>query len=205
MRFFALMRSLMLPRCCRLFSLSTPKVFIAAESSSNAKVVAEMDNEKLELKAFTEFLQDTCGFKFDVNSFNHRIRLQKYVFISKFLGWNNKYDYNIYVRGPYSPDLAKDYYNLKDVSISPEESKGFLSGLDKDKFSQIIQGKRIEWLEVGTTMLSLYDSNKDKVKRESIADLLLERTKDIKSEYDNDGFIEEVLRELMENKLIKSG
>lgn len=157
----------------------------------------------IELKAFVEFLKG-LGFAFDVNSFDHRVMLQKYVFIARFLGWNHDYPYNIYIRGPYSPDLAKDYYKINISPASLEEDRNCLDGLDKKRFAQTIQEKNIEWLEVGTTMLSIYNNVKDKVEEDKIALLLLERTKNIKSEYDKDCFIENIFHDLKEYNLIRS-
>jgi len=102
-----------------------------------------MANKRLvELKAFIQFLKEQCGFTFDINRFDHRIKLQKYVFISKFLGWRNEYDYNIYIRGPYSPDLASDYYSLNTGSISSDETMNLYQTSDKQRFIQVIKGKK---------------------------------------------------------------
>ncbi|BCU68703.1 hypothetical protein HS7_21400 [Sulfolobales archaeon HS-7] len=58
------------------------------------------------------------------NSFDDRLRLQKYVFIMEKLGLNLGYDFNEYLRGPYSPGLAMDYYGnadtVKELKISRE-------------------------------------------------------------------------------------
>jgi uncharacterized protein YwgA len=153
----------------------------------------------VELKAFVEFLKERFGFVFDVNRFDHRIRLQKYVFIANFLGWDHNYPYNIYIRGPYSHELAKDYYNLQSVSVRDETG---LAEFDKESFAFIIDGKNIQWLEVATTMLSLYSNNKDRIKGRKISSFLIERTKDIKSEYDKDEFIENVFNDLNEYSLV---
>ena len=154
----------------------------------------------VELKAFVEFLKEEFGFVFDVNRFDHRIRLQKYVFIANFLGWDHNYPYNIYIRGPYSHELAKDYYDLQSVSAGDETN---LAKFDKKSFASIIDGKNIQWLEVAATMLSLYSNNKDKINGRKISSFLIERTKDIKSEYDIDGFIENVFSALNEYSLVK--
>jgi uncharacterized protein YwgA len=180
------------------FSSFIPKVFIRSGEGNRLNMI----DRKLKLLAFIKFLETECGFKFKVHSFSHRIRLQKYVFIAKFMGWPNEYDYNIYIRGPYSPDLAKDYYSL-DISSAPSvRVEKLLPNLDKEGFTQTIHQKEIEWLEVATTMLSLYNNNKDKVQRENITNMLLERTKDIKSEYDSDGFIEKVFCDLTTHNLM---
>ena len=157
----------------------------------------------VELKAFVQFLEEQCGFTFNVNRFNHRIMLQKYVFLAKSLGWPNDYAYNLYIRGPYSPDLAKDYYCL-DECPTIDEDKTTIRFLDKERFAHAISGKKVAWLEVGTTMLSLYNNNKEMIDGDEIAQFLLDRTKSIKSDYDEGGFIEQVLRDLVQYNLIRA-
>ena len=193
-----------------LLSLRAPKAFIlepfvdifCISKEEEAKIL--MANERLEgLKAFVQFLENHCGFTFNVNRFNHRIMLQKYVFIAKSLGWPNDYAYNLYIRGPYSPDLAKDYYNL-DGCPTVDEDKTPIRSLDKERFARAISGKNVEWLEVGTTMLSVYHNNKERIDEDKIAQFLLDRTKSIKSDYDEGGFIERVLHDLVQCKLIRA-
>ena len=47
-------------------------------------------------------------------SFEDRLRLQKYVYIMERLGLDLGYSFSGYLRGPYSPDLADDYYSKAD-------------------------------------------------------------------------------------------
>ena len=46
---------------------------------------------------------------------NDRIRVQKAIYLAQAAGANLGYDYNWYVHGPYSPDLANDYYGLSEA------------------------------------------------------------------------------------------
>jgi len=163
--------------------------------------VSTMGERKNELKEFLQFLDDRCGFVFDVDRFDHRIMLQKYVFIAKFLGWDHDYNYNLYIRGPYSPDLAKAYYNLDEISSACDRSA---YSLDEERFASIIKGKRVSWLEVGTTMLSLYSNCRYTIDRDKISPFLLERTRTIKSDYDKGDFIERVLHDLIEYGMVIS-
>jgi len=159
---------------------------------------------KVELEAFIEFLKDRCGFKFDVNSFDHRIKLQKYVFIAKFLGWEHGYSYNIYLKGPYSPDLTKDYYTLSGDSTSFEYGRysDYLPELNMERFISVIDGKDTSWLEVATTMLSLYKRYHNTLGSEELKKYLLERTGSIKSNMEM-GFIEDALNDLKRYELIQ--
>jgi uncharacterized protein YwgA len=188
----------------RSLSSSIPKILIKgpADYMIGISEVAGMNERAVELKAFVQFLKEKCGFTFDVNRFDHRIMLQKYVFLAKSLGWPNDYTYNLYIRGPYSPDLAKDYYNLEAVSTCNVD-KTTIRSLDEERFIRVINGKNVAWLEVGITMLSVYNNNKDSIDGNKIAQFLLERTKSIKSDYDNGGFIEQILHDLVEYRLIR--
>jgi Uncharacterized conserved protein len=46
-------------------------------------------------------------------SFSGRLKVQKAVLLLKYLGVSpfDRYEFGLYVRGPYSPVLALDYYN----------------------------------------------------------------------------------------------
>ena len=61
--------------------------------------------DKMELKQIiNEFIPNT-----NVNSFNNRLKMQKIIYILKYLDIVN-YNYTWYIRGPYSVGLARDYY-----------------------------------------------------------------------------------------------
>jgi len=68
-----------------------------------------------ELKRVLHLLAGATLRDFDAETIGSRLRIQKAVYIFKALGSPNAadYRYNLYIRGPYSPALAKDYYSLK--------------------------------------------------------------------------------------------
>ena len=103
--------------------------------------------------------------------FSSRFRVQKYVFLLQFgLGYNFNYAYNLYISGPYSPELMQEAYDLaesrdmvKDASFSPADLS-FLkiiqgNGLTQKKISNDIEKiKNLcqdndELLEALTTLL----------------------------------------------------
>jgi len=59
--------------------------------------------------------------RFDAKSFPSRLRIQKSVYLLGALGMREmkSYGFSYYVRGPYSPVLAKDYYALENASVTP--------------------------------------------------------------------------------------
>lgn len=83
------------------------------------------------------------------NSFDFRFKVQKYVFISKYFGWNHHYNYKLYINGPYSTALADDYYNIDFFNNSPLK----ISTFDLNSFNDFIFGKDNHYLEAISTIL----------------------------------------------------
>lgn len=83
------------------------------------------------------------------NDFDFRLKVQKFVYISKYFGWNHSYKYSLYIRGPYSSALADEYYNEDILKYSPLEIDGF----DSNSFNDFVGGKSIHYLESASTIL----------------------------------------------------
>ena len=134
------------------------------------------------LLPFMKFLEREAGFGFDIEKFEHRLMLQKYVFISKFFGFNHSYLYSIYLRGPYSPALADDYYKLADFYSSYDEDyTKELGGLNTETFLKVIEGKDGKWLEIAATILSVYDTYRQKFMGAELRERIISTSCDIKS------------------------
>ncbi len=134
-------------------------------------VLNSMRMERLKiLKAFLEALRRSTGFNFNVNRFDHRLKLQKLVYIAKSLGVPKlEYDFNLYLRGPYSPELADDYYNLGEgAEISEDEVKAFLSNEAFHRFVELVNGEDGTWLEIAATLIDLKKVVDDLVRRELV-------------------------------------
>lgn len=50
-----------------------------------------------------------------IKTLNDRIRVQKAIYLAQAAGADLGYDYNWYAHGPYSPELANDYYKLSEA------------------------------------------------------------------------------------------
>lgn len=50
--------------------------------------------------------------KLNVDKFNDRLMMQKGCFLLNHMGVSPKYPFNMYIRGPYSSELANDYYEI---------------------------------------------------------------------------------------------
>ncbi len=105
-------------------------------------------SSKERLAVFLKALDDADIVDFDKNRFKHRLKLQKYVFIAQKFGFRTNYNYSLYIHGPYSSDLADDYYAIKDFqNEEPIE-------LD-DRFIKLVKNKSEEWLELASTILMI--------------------------------------------------
>ena len=108
-----------------------------------------------ELKSFVKYLEDCNIFKFKVNIFNNRLKLQKYVFLARKYGFNLSYSYNLYIHGPYSPQLAEDYYTLGESAIEPEKITM------EEGFIKLIKKKSDWWLELASTVVMISERYRD--------------------------------------------
>ncbi len=146
---------------------------------------------KAVLLSFIRFLENHNVFNFDVNDFDSRLRLQKYVFLARFYGLDMKYSFSLYIHGPYSPDLARDYYNLDNVSLEPlpESFRGI-------EFLELVKDKDEKWLEVAATIMSVYEYNKH-ISREK----LIEIVKEIKPSFTKET-IEKIIEDLEKARLL---
>lgn len=89
------------------------------------------------------------------NNFDFRIKVQKFVFIAKFFGWNHSYSFNMHFRCPYSKVLENDYYNMNLFSFEPSNIISF----DLSSFKNIIQDKSIYYLESFSSILYYKNEN----------------------------------------------
>jgi len=96
----------------------------------------------------------------DDKSFESRLRIQKimYFIVSKKLDNDLNYSYSVYLRGPYSPDLSKDYFSISDEEFrNTEDVLGENSSLKL--WIKQLKEKDSLWLEIASTLKMLKDSN----------------------------------------------
>lgn len=138
-----------------------------------------MGNKK-KLKNFIDSLKENINFSFSISNFNDRLKLQKYVFLAKCFGFEHNYNYSLYIRGPYSSDLANDYYDIYREGTKSDDSLD----MDFDSFSVLTKNKDVDWLESASTMLSLYNGLKHRYSKypdKKKKDVLIKGTKKLKS------------------------
>lgn len=120
------------------------------------------------------------GLGADISTRDKRIELQKVVCLAQEAGLGLGYSYNWYVRGPYSPGLTSDYYQLSADTESIAQSaaslelnsaaKSVLAGV-KELLTvpENVSLQRVFWLELLASIIFLrrryrYNSEQARVK-----------------------------------------
>lgn len=115
-------------------------------------------NNKNHLNYFLNSLKDELDFnnakdfKDKVNlkdNLEFRIKIQKFVFLAKYFGWDNSYKYNMYHHGPYSPVLSDDYHSSELFDNAPLQIQNF----NLDSFKEFVANKSTDYLEAASTIL----------------------------------------------------
>ena len=151
------------------------------------------------LDGFIRFLEDQGLVELDIigngdKQFTNRLKLQKYAFLAKRLGMPFRYTYGLYLYGPYSSELAADYYALaRSSGRDGRSSAATPDGFSKDDFLKAIRNDP-KWLEIAATII---DRNGHAKGRAS----LMEKVCRIKSGFDKK-FIAGVLDDLEANSLV---
>ena len=99
------------------------------------------------LAGFVKALKEEGIIDFDIKWFKHRLKLQKYVFLARRYNFDLGYVFSLYIHGPYSPELADDYYVLSKENVPPIPVV-----LDKN-FVFLIKRKSEWWLELAATIV----------------------------------------------------
>lgn len=92
------------------------------------------------------------------DTLDDRVKIQKIVYFAKNFGIEFNYNFNIYFRGPYSPELAKDYYNLADDEWESVKEPLNISSEQERKIN-FIKDKSVRWLEIASTIHAVKSSN----------------------------------------------
>lgn len=94
------------------------------------------------------------GFKPEVKRFEHRIIIQKLTYLLQLKGVDLGFDFSPYVRGPYSPELAKQIYSNKEV-LERLTTRTRLSAKESEAVEQLgeIFDVKASMLEIAATYL----------------------------------------------------
>ena len=92
-------------------------------------------------------VSEALGRRLDKRKFMDRLIMQKGCYILNSWGFGPFYKYRLYIRGPYSSELADDYYELKKIGDSTDIPDNVILGLSE------ILAKGIEYTEAYATVL----------------------------------------------------
>jgi len=117
------------------------------------------------LITFLKALENTIRYEFNISTFEDRLRLQKIVYIAKHFGIDLGYSYNLYLRGPYSPELARDYYTLYEQfrgelpRVPPDVLDNLVNNRNFSRFINVMSNyySNPRMLELIATLLMLMD------------------------------------------------
>ncbi len=95
---------------------------------------------------------------FNLDSFDNRLKLQKFVFILRSQGIDFGYEFNLYLRGPYSLDLTRDAFHIDNWNNI--QKVRFDHDTQESDFQQILDKLEpykndVDWLEIAATLLFL--------------------------------------------------
>jgi hypothetical protein len=125
----------------------------AATPGPGAKVSAER------LGAVLDVLSHSTGEKFDAETFESRLRIQKTVYLLQAFRYApfQAYSFTRYFHGPYCPDLAKDYYALREGRAGP----GKMAALPPGALEPIVRAVRKGngFLEAASTLHHVASKN----------------------------------------------
>ena len=132
-------------------------MYVDIEISRKAKLLAGVFN--------------ALGLKIDISKFPKRLRIQKIVYMlqlhpefKKYLNFN----FNIYLRGPYSPELAEAYYNLPDKREIPE----IHLSREALEYGKEIANIKSDDLEIMATLIEAIKINKGSINDDELVELV---------------------------------
>jgi len=97
-----------------------------------------------------------------------RIKVQKFVYVSKFFGWENSYIFTLNINGPYSINLAENYNNERLF----EENSNEIPSFDLKNFKDFVSDKSNDFLEAASTLLYVFKNIRNSFNRNNCMDLL---------------------------------
>ncbi len=113
-------------------------------------------------KAIASF--KALGFTPSLNNFENRLKMQKIICLLEIMGMDIGYNFGIYVRGAYSPDLTEDLYQSLPISDSLN-LEGVLSASDEKILSEF---KLSGILDMKSSILEIAATYADLVKIEGL-------------------------------------
>lgn len=117
-----------------------------------------------------------AGHELDVEKFDDRLTMQKGCYILNCWGYGPRYPFNLYIHGPYSRELADDYYELGTFSEAETEIPEEIVEELGDIFSE-----GLRYVEAYATVLLVKNNNPG-----VSTDRILERSLELKPKLENE-------------------
>ena len=114
------------------------------------KEIKDKSNQDVLLYVYSLLKRLGCG---KVNTFEQRLKSQKVQYFAQLFGVSLRYQYNLYLNGPYSPGLAHDLYQIKELKMKPMLEKFIPEELEQ-KFNdtkKFVKGLSVRELEITAT------------------------------------------------------
>ncbi len=127
-------------------------------------------NDVVDIYELGLFIKDIDNLNMD--TFDGRLRFQKKVQLLQSFGFDLGYDYNWYLRGPYSPELTKDGFKLKNIINNiPKLVIEFADDNDQhryNRFKEFLKDKKNDQdkLEIAASITFLH--NDEKLSKDSV-------------------------------------
>lgn len=135
------------------------------------------------------------AYNFNSN-FDKRLRLQKMVYLIQHKTGDFEYPFSLYLRGPYSSELAREYYRITEGSYSGTEPQ---LGIESREMAKTLLEKDNMWLEVASTIIMFLESYEQKD--------AISRAKEFKHDVlvasgQNESYVDRVFEEIKSIELI---
>jgi len=107
--------------------------------------------------------------KFDMLSFSNRLTIQKFIYLMDAYGLNLGYRFSLYLYGPYSTELTKDAFQIREYNtVKPLRFEDDAAEENFVKFIRFLNPhkKDVEWLELAASihfLIGLHGKSKAKV------------------------------------------
>ena len=157
-------------------------------------------------------------FKFSMEEFDDRLRLQKFVYLLQAHGIYLGYDFSWYLRGPYCTSLATAGFMLDEfyemMPDGPDKSEGFANGVIRDrfkKFTDFVNGEETSanFLEAAASLHFLLKTGRADSHAKAVEMVLEKMERGYKygntqqSERADQKYVEDVLRKLERAELVR--
>lgn len=105
-----------------------------------------------------------AGFKPSIDSFEHRLVIQKFVYLLQLKGIKTGFEYTLHVRGPYSRSLCKQMYDNKD-DFQHLQNPTPLNKTETEQVQLLVELFQMKpnLLEVAATYTFFYQQNNDAI------------------------------------------